>query len=192
MPRDAVAEVDAPGQRGRFAAGVVGEAGEEAADAADGDAEAERDGEEIAGAGADVRETFDEFDGEPPAEQSADDGLAAAGEGEDLMPVESTDRRVLEQPEDAAAEECADGSGRDDCPTALVAQGVAGTCALVAIESVPTGVAEGLEDWMKGRLRQQRHEDECDDAIASDPRRGKGRRALILGSELEPRDNALI
>ena len=65
---DAVAEVDRPGERGGDAVGVVGEAGEEAADAADGDAEAEWDGEEIAGAGFDVEDGFDEFDGEPAAE----------------------------------------------------------------------------------------------------------------------------
>ena len=52
-----------PGECGGRAAGVVGEAGEEAADAADGDADAERDGEEVAGAGADVGEALEELDG---------------------------------------------------------------------------------------------------------------------------------
>jgi hypothetical protein len=39
VARDAVAEVDGPGETRGRAAGVVGEAGEEASDAADGDAE---------------------------------------------------------------------------------------------------------------------------------------------------------
>src|ERR1700729_731834 len=53
MAGDAVAEVYGPGQRGGGAVGVVGEAGEEAADAAYGDADAEGDGEEVAGGGGD-------------------------------------------------------------------------------------------------------------------------------------------
>jgi hypothetical protein len=60
---DAVAEVDGPGEGGGGAVGVVGEAGEEAAEAADGDADAEGDGEEVAGAGADAGEELDELDG---------------------------------------------------------------------------------------------------------------------------------
>ncbi len=55
----------------------VGEAGEEAADAADGDADAKRNGEEVSGAGVDVLEALDEFDGEPATEESSDDGFAA-------------------------------------------------------------------------------------------------------------------
>src|ERR1044072_7164994 len=41
MAGDAVAEVDSPGKRRRRAVGLVGQAGEEAADATDGDAERE-------------------------------------------------------------------------------------------------------------------------------------------------------
>ena len=49
---DGVAEVDGPGKIGRRAVGVVGEAGEEASDASDGDAEGEGDGVEVAGGGS--------------------------------------------------------------------------------------------------------------------------------------------
>ena len=50
MAGDAVAEVDGPWECGGRSVGVVGEAGEQAADTADSDADAERNGEEVAGA----------------------------------------------------------------------------------------------------------------------------------------------
>ena len=110
---DAVTEVDAPRERGGGAVGVVGEAGEEAADAADGNTDAERDGEEVSGAGADAGEELDEFDGEPAAEKPADDGFASAG-FEHLSPMKTDAGSLLEEAEDAAASECADCGGGDD------------------------------------------------------------------------------
>ncbi len=154
MAWDAVAEVDAPWECGGCAASVVCEAGEEAADAADGDAEAEWDGEEVAGAGADVGEALDELDGEPAAEEAADDGFAAAGEGEELMEVEAAGGGVLEQAEDAAAEESADGGGGDDPPAVIVGERVTVRIALVAIDSIAAGVTEGLEDGVERRVGQ--------------------------------------
>jgi hypothetical protein len=64
MARDAVAEVDRPGELGGSAVGVVGEAGEEAADASDGDAESEWDGIEVAGGLMDSDIAFDQLDGD--------------------------------------------------------------------------------------------------------------------------------
>ncbi len=77
MAGDAVAEVDGPGQSCRGAVGVVGEAGEEAADASDGDAEGEGDGVEVAGGCAESDVALGEFDGEEAEDEGADDGLAA-------------------------------------------------------------------------------------------------------------------
>src|SRR5580700_7427005 len=109
---DAVAEIDGPGERGGFAVGVVGEAGEEAADAADGDADAEGQGEEIAGAAADAGEAFDEFDADPAAEESADDGFASRcnEECEQLMGVPGCEDggELFGDAEEAAADECSD------------------------------------------------------------------------------------
>ena len=77
MAGDAVAEVDGPGEMGGSAIGVVGESSEEAADAADGDAEGEWDGIEIAGGLVDADVAFEEFDGDEAEDQGADDGFSS-------------------------------------------------------------------------------------------------------------------
>ncbi len=77
MAGDVVAEVDGPGESGRSAVGVVGEAGEEASDAADGDAEGERNGVEVAGGTAESDVAFREFDGDETEGEGADDGFAS-------------------------------------------------------------------------------------------------------------------
>ncbi len=145
---DSVAEVDGPGERGGGAVGVVGEARGEAADAADGDADAERDGIEIAGAGVDAEEELGDFDGEPSAEQTADDGLAAGG-GEERSPVPAEAGSLLEEAEDACADECAEGGGGDEEPAVLVVEEVAAAGALAFVEGVSGGVGERLEDGMQ-------------------------------------------
>ncbi len=144
MAGDSVAEVDGPGEGGGGAVGVVGEAGEEAAEAAYGDADAEGDGEEVAGAGADAGEELDELDGEPAAEQAADDGLAAGVQ--QLRPVEAEFGGLFEQAEEARAEEGADGGGGDDGPAAVVGEGVAALGALAAVDGEAGRVAEGLKE----------------------------------------------
>ncbi len=154
MAADAVAEVDAPGERGRGAVGVVGEAGEEAAEAADRDADAERDGEEVAGAGADAGEELDELDGEPAAEQATDDGLAAGAE--DVGPVQAVARGLFEQAEEARANEGADGGGGDDGPAAVVGEGVAALGALVAVDGEAGRVAEGLKERVQRGMEERR------------------------------------
>jgi hypothetical protein len=77
MAGDAVAEVDGPGEIRRRAVGVVGEAGEEASDAADGDAEGEGDGVEVAGRVAQSDVAFGEFDADQAEDECADDGFAS-------------------------------------------------------------------------------------------------------------------
>jgi hypothetical protein len=74
---DAVAEVDGPGEGGGSAVGVVGEAGEEAADASDGDAEGERDGVEVTGGLADADVALHEFHGDEAEDQRAYDGFSS-------------------------------------------------------------------------------------------------------------------
>lgn len=96
---DAVSEVYGPWQGGGVAVGVVGEAGEKAADTADGDADAEGDGEEVSGAGVDVADALSELDGDPASEKSADDGLASREE--EGSPGELRERDLLEEAEDA-------------------------------------------------------------------------------------------
>src|SRR5687768_8132805 len=76
MPRDAIAEVDRPRELRRNAVRVIGQAGEEAADSADGDAKAERDDVRIAGAGADAEDLFGDLHACPSANEPADDRLA--------------------------------------------------------------------------------------------------------------------
>jgi len=77
MARDAVAEVDGPWEiRGR-AVGVIGEAGEEASDAANGDAEGERNGIEVAGGLAESDVAFSEFDSNQAERERADNGFAS-------------------------------------------------------------------------------------------------------------------
>jgi hypothetical protein len=77
VARDVVAEVDGPGERGRNAVGVVGEAGEEASDAADGDAESEGDGVKVPGGVAKSDVAFREFDGDEPEGEGPDNSLAS-------------------------------------------------------------------------------------------------------------------
>ena len=155
MARDAVAEVDGPGERGGLAVGVVGEAGEEAADAADGDAEAEGDGEEVARTGADAEERLGDFHDEPAAEKASDDGFAA-GEKK-RRPVEADARGLLQQAEEAAAGECAECGGGEDEPSPFVGEGVASACALYFIEAVSGGVGEGLEDGVQRGMGGEGH-----------------------------------
>jgi hypothetical protein len=151
---DAVAEVDGPGEGGGDAVGVVGEAGDEAAEAADGDADAEGDGEEVAGAGADAGEELDELDGEPAAEQAADDGLAAGLQ--QLGPVQAEFRGLFEETEEARADEGADGRGGDDGPAAVVGEGVAALGALMAVDGKAGRVAEGLKEGVERGMEEGR------------------------------------
>jgi len=160
----AIAEVNSPRECSRGATGVVGETGEEAADAADGDADAEWHGEEVAGAGANVGEALDDFDGQPAAQQATDDGLAAAGEGKELLNTKTVDGGVFEHAEDAAAEESADGGSGDDPPAAVVGDNVAALRALVTIQRVAASITQSFKQRVKGWLGQYSHGFAWDDA----------------------------
>jgi hypothetical protein len=96
VARDAVAEIDGPGERGGRAVSVVGEAGEETSDAADSDAESERDGVEVAGGLVESDVAFDQFDGDQASGECADNGFAADQVGGIVQAVQG-ELRVFEQ-----------------------------------------------------------------------------------------------
>lgn len=162
---DAVAEVDAPGERGGCAEGVVGEAGEEAADAADGDADAERDGEKVSGAGVDSANALGDFNRDPSAEETADDGFAAGLKKS--VPCDGEARGLLEDAEDSGAEESSDGCSGDDDPTLLVGEEVSGSPAGAAVELIAGGVGEDFEESVergmggKGQDLERKAPTEC-------------------------------
>ena len=79
MARNAVAEIVAPGQRGRRAVGEIVEPGEIAADAADRDADRERQREARAGAGGDMGAALVELDRQDAARDGALDRAGDAG-----------------------------------------------------------------------------------------------------------------
>ena len=124
MARDAVAEVDGPGEIGGSAIGVVGESGEETADAADGDAEGEWDGVEIAGGLADADVALEEFDGDQAEDQGSDDGFSSheVGGVAEVLPGELG---VFEPVEEPGAESGSGDGGGDGGPTDGSCDGIA-------------------------------------------------------------------
>src|SRR6185312_3717723 len=145
MTWDSVAEVDAPGKRGWLAVGVVGEAGEEAANAADGDADTERNSEKVSGTRADGEEAFYDFNGPPAAQQAAHNRLAAAGD-EELVPMPAVARGLLQQAENAASEQGANGNRGDNQPAAFVGERVTLPIAHMAIDKIAAEVSKGFEN----------------------------------------------
>jgi hypothetical protein len=121
---DGVAEIDGPGEGGGSAVGVVGEAGEEAADASDGNAESEGDGVEIAGGLAESDIALDEFDGDEAEDESADDGLSAQQVG-GVAEVVPGELGIFEKKEKFGAEGGAGYGGGDDGPADGSGDGIA-------------------------------------------------------------------
>lgn len=116
MAGDAVSEVDSPGKVGGSAVSIVGEAGEEASDAADGDAEGERDGVEISGGLADADVMLGEFDGDESSRKRSDDGFAAEQVGR-IMKVLPSECGIFQQ-EEKSRSDCGPGDrGCYDRPT---------------------------------------------------------------------------
>ncbi len=148
MARDAVAEVHTPRKiRGR-AIGVVGESGEEAADASDGDAEGERDGVEISGGGAESDVVFREFDGEEASDESADDGLASH-EKRRVVQILQRELRVFEPVEELRSE-CRSGDGGGDRgPAERSDDGISEAAAQPEVELEGDEVGEGFEEEMR-------------------------------------------
>jgi hypothetical protein len=145
MAGDGVAEVDRPGEIGGGAVGVVGEAGEEASDAADGDAEGEGDGVEVAGGVAQSDVTFGEFDADEAEDESAHDGLAA----EEIFGVVQAVRGELGvfEPEQDFCAECASGhGGGDDGPAQRCGQGISEAAAKYEIDAEGDDIGERFEE----------------------------------------------
>lgn len=149
VARNAVAKVDAPGKHGGFAVGVVGETGQEAPNATNGDAKAEWDGEEIAGAGANAGKEFHELHTAPATEQATDDRFAASGDCKELLPMEARSGQFLQNAEKAAANQSSDRGRSYDRPAALVVEDVAVPGAFLPVIRIATDVAKGFEKWME-------------------------------------------
>jgi len=113
---DAVAEVDGPGKRGGSAVGIVGEAGQEAADASDGDAECEGDGIEVACGLAESDVALHEFDGDQAEGESTDDRLSSHEVG-GIVKVVPGEFGIFETEEELRAESGSGHGGGDHSPT---------------------------------------------------------------------------
>lgn len=138
---DAVAEVDGPGEIRRRAVSVVGEAGEEASDASDGDTEGEGDGVEVPGGVAQSDVAFGEFDANQAEDESADNGFAAEEVGGAVQAVRG-ELRVFEPEQDFGAE-CASGHcGRYDGPAQRDGEGISEAAAEYEIDAEGDDVGE--------------------------------------------------
>ena len=148
MARNVIAEVDGPRERGRGAVGVVGEAGEEASDAADGDAEGEWDGVEVAGGGAESDVAFREFDGDEAEGEGADDGFASDEVGRivEMLPGELG----VFEPEEKFGAECRSGDcGGDDGPAEWSDDGISEAAAEDEVDGEGDDVGEGFEEEVR-------------------------------------------
>ena len=145
MARDAVAEVDGPGERGGGAVGVVGEAGEEAADAPDGDANSEGDGVEVASGLAESDVALHEFDGDEAEDEGANNGLAAHEVG-GIVEVVPGELGVFEPEEEFGTEGGSGYGGGDDGPTDGSGDGIAEAAAEPEVDAEGDEVGESLEE----------------------------------------------
>ncbi len=148
MAGDAVAEVYGPGEMSRRAVGVVGEAGEEASDAADGDAEGEGDRVEISGGDAQSDVTFDEFDSEEAEGKGSDDGFAS-DEVIRVVEVLQGEARIFEPEQKFGAEGRAGDCGGDDGPAERRLNGIAETAAESEVDEERCDVGKSFEKEMR-------------------------------------------
>lgn len=155
MAGDAVAEVHSPRKGCGYAEGIIGESSEEAADATHGNADAERDGEEVSGAGVNALHAFGNFDGDPAAEKSTNDCLAARKE--EVSPSYLREGNLFKKAEKARAEKSSDGCGSDDEPAMIVGEKIAATVPRPSIDGIAYCVGEGLEDGVETGVRSEGH-----------------------------------
>src|SRR5438067_2269075 len=139
MAADSTAEIDAPGQGGRDAVGIVFEAAEKAADAADGDADGDGDGEEVAGALHDAEPFLRPFDSDPTTDEATDDGLAGHEEV-GVVPAGGEFPGVIQQVKDLAADGGAEDGGHNHPGALIVIQRIGCACALAGVEIEAAGV----------------------------------------------------
>ena len=157
MAGDVVAEVDGPGEGGGCAVGLVGEAGEEAADASDGDGDGEGVDPGVAGALGGAGEFFGDFDADPTAHEASDDGLAVepridAGDGGlGFMSAEAFSPGEQFGPDKSAADRADDGPE----PAFKVAHTVLRLNA--GLDGQMRGEADGVGDALHHAVRMHGH-----------------------------------
>jgi hypothetical protein len=142
---DVVAEVDGPGEIGGRAVGVVGEAGEEASDASDGDAEGEGDGVEVSGGSAESDVAFGELDTDQTEGEGADDGLASDEVGGVVEAVQG-ELRVFEPEQEFGADGGSGYGGGDDGPAERGGDGVGEAAAEGEVDTGGDDVGKGFEE----------------------------------------------
>ena len=145
VARDAVAEVDGPREIRGSAVGVVGEAGEEAANASDGDAESERDGVQIAGGGAEPNEALHEFDSDEAGDEGSDDGFAS-DEVVGVVEVLKREAWVFEPEKKFGTESSAGDGGSDDGPPKRSDDGISEAAAELQVRGEGNDVRERFEE----------------------------------------------
>jgi hypothetical protein len=148
MTRDVVAEVYRPREIGRSAVGVVGEAGEETSDTADGDAKSEGNGVEIAGGEAESDVVLHEFHREQAEDQGADDGLASEEVG-GIVEIEQRLLRVLEPEQEFGAERGSAYGCSDDGPAERRGDGISEAAAESEVDQKGDEIGERLEKKMR-------------------------------------------
>jgi hypothetical protein len=148
MAGDAVAEVDGPGEMGRRAVGVVGEASEKASDASNGDPEGERDGVEVAGRGAESDVALDEFDGEEAEGEGSDDGFASDEIG-GVVDVFESQARVFEIEDELGAQSCACDRGSQDGPAERSGDGISEAAAESEVDGEGNDIGQSFEEEMR-------------------------------------------
>ena len=148
MTADAVTEVHTRPQHGRRAVGPVFQSGEEATDAADGDAGRQRDGKQIAGPRRHTEPPLGGFDSDEPADQAADNGLTREQEVQ-IVPVRHEQRRVFNPIQRPAPDCAADGRRRHDRPSRHARDRIAAAAAKPAIDLEAGRVREQFEDEVR-------------------------------------------
>ena len=68
VTRNTIAEINRPRHGGWRAVGIIGESGKETSYSSNGDTQAQRNHEEIAGTGADMTDSLDKFNRDPASE----------------------------------------------------------------------------------------------------------------------------
>ncbi len=133
---------------GWSAVGVVGEAGEETANASDSDAESEWDGVEISGGLVKSDIAFDEFDGEEAEGQSSDDGFTSDEES-GVVQVLPSELRIFEPEEDLRAESGSGDGGGDHGPAQWGDEGISKAAAKSEINSEGDDVGEAFKEEVR-------------------------------------------
>ncbi len=158
MPCNAVAEVHAPGQSRGLSVRIVRQAGQEASDPPNADAETKGQGEEIAGAGADTLDLLDDFDGNPSAKKASDDSLSAA-RGEPLRQGDRRPRRLLQHAKHAAADQRTDHRRRNHTPALPFLKHIASVAARGPVCAKPKRIAQRFKDRVQfGVGREVEHD----------------------------------